>query len=100
MGVDPFRDAEEQAMETIKELRPLLPLKIAQSVVQVKIPPIYASRTFGILQKLGSVKQSEWKQDGSLLAQLEIPSGTKGSLIEKVNEATRGEAEIQILKEA
>ena len=100
IGVDPFKDADEQAMDAIKALRPLLPLKIAQLVVQVKVPAAFASRTFGTLQKLGSVKQSDWKPDGSLQATLEIPAGTKGSLIDKVNEATRGEAEIQIIKEA
>ncbi len=99
VSIDPSKDADSQAMDVIKALRPLLPLKIAQLVVQVKIPQTYASRTLGILQKLGSVKQSEWKSDGSLQASMEIPAGTKGSLIEKVNEATRGEAEIQIVKE-
>ncbi len=99
VSIDPFKDADWQAMDVIKELRPLLPLKIAQLVVAVKIPAAYASRTFGILQKLGSVKQSDWRNDGSLQATMEIPAGTRGSLIEKVNEATRGEAEIQVLKE-
>ncbi len=100
VSVDPFKDADTQAMDVIKELRPLLPLKIAQLVIEVKIPPAFASRTFGILQKLGSVKQTDWKTDGSLQAIMEIPAGTKGSLMEKVNEATRGEAEIQIVKES
>ncbi len=99
VSIDPFKDADSQAMDVIKELRPLLPLKIAQLVIQLKIPQNYASRTLGMLQKLGSVKQSEWKTDGSLQATMEIPAGTRGSLIEKVNEATRGEAEIQIVKE-
>ena len=100
ISVDPFKDADAQAMDVIKELRPLLPLKIAQLLVDVKIPPAYASRTIGILQKLGTVKQTDWRTDGSLQATMEIPAGTRGSLIEKVNEATRGEAEIQILKES
>ncbi len=100
VGIDPFKDADEQAMDIIKALRPLLPLKIAQIVVKVRIPAAYASRTFGMLQKLGTLKQPEWMSDGSLEAEMELPAGTRGSLIEKVNEATRGEAEIQILKEA
>ncbi len=98
VGIDPFKDSDEQAMDVIKALRPLLPLKIAQLLIQVRIPPAYASRTFGALQKLGSVKQSDWRPDGSLEASIEIPAGTKGSVIDKVNEATRGEAQIQIIK--
>jgi ribosome maturation protein SDO1 len=47
VSIDPFRDAEVQAMEIIKELRPLLPLKVTQLLVQIKIPPVHASRTFG-----------------------------------------------------
>ncbi|MEM1545881.1 MAG: ribosome assembly factor SBDS [Candidatus Methanomethylicia archaeon] len=98
ISIDPFRDVEEQAIEVIKALRAVLPLKVAQVIAKVKIPQKYASKAQPIISKLGELKKSNWLDDGGWQGEVEIPAGMQIEFIEKVNSLTHGEAEIQIIR--
>ncbi len=97
-SIDPFRSAEEQASEIIKALRPILPLKIEHISVQVRIPPEFTGRAYGIIKRFGAIRKEEWRSDGSWLAVLEMPAGLYGPFLEKVGEITRGRVEVKRLK--
>jgi len=92
-SIDPFKETEEQAKEIIKLLRPILPLKIAQVSVAIRIPPEYASRVYGTVKGYGTIKREEWRADGSWAAVVEMPAGLYGPFLEKLGEMTRGNAE-------
>jgi len=96
--IDPFRPVEVQVQEAIKALSKVLPLKIAKSLVAVRIPPQYAGKAYGLLSKMGKVVRSEYASDGALIAELEVPAGLVEGLIAQVNALTKGEGEVRILK--
>ncbi len=97
ISIDPFKDAEEQAKEVIKMLRPVLPLKIEEVEVSVHIPAQYVGKVYGVIKNFGTIKREEWRSDGSLQAVVEMPAGLYGSLLEKLGEITRGSVEARLL---
>jgi ribosome maturation protein SDO1 len=98
LSIDPFRDVEEQAKEVIKLLRPLLPLKMEQVSVAVRIPPEYASKVYGTVKGFGVIKREQWQADGSWSATVEMPAGLYGPFLEKLGKITRGNLEAKMVK--
>jgi len=97
VGIDPFVSVEKQAIQVIKAISRIIPIKIAKAILQVKIPPAYSGRAYSQLMKLGELKKTEWRSDGTLIAELEIPAGMQTEVISKLNNITRGEVEVKIL---
>ena len=94
---DPYKPVEEQAKDIVKLLRPILPLKIEQIVVSIKIPMQYAARAYGTVKTFGTVKREEWRGDGSWFGEIEIPAGAYASLLNKLGDATKGSGEAKIV---
>jgi len=92
-SIDPFKEAEEQAKDIIKLLRPALPLKVEQIQVEVRIPPEYAARAYGTVKNYGTIKREEWRADGSWFSVVEMAAGLYGPFLDKLGELTRGNAE-------
>jgi len=92
-SIDPFKEAEEQAKDIIKLLRPILPLKIEQIQVKVRIPPEYAAKAYGTVKGYGTIKREEWRADGSWFSIIEMPAGLYGPFLDKLGELTKGNAE-------
>lgn len=92
-SIDPFKETEEQAKDIIKLLRPILPLKIEQIQVKVRIPPEYASKAYGTVKGYGTIKREEWRADGSWFSIIEMPAGLYGPFLDKLGELTKGTAE-------
>jgi ribosome maturation protein SDO1 len=97
-SVDPFKNVEEQANEAVKALRSVLALRIEKISVSVHIPAQYAGRTYGTVKSYGTITSEAWQSDGSWSAVVEIPAGLYGSLLEKLGNMTRGNAEAKIRK--
>jgi len=97
-SIDPFRDAEEQSREIIKLLRPILPLKMEQVSVAVRIPPEYASKVYGTVKGFGTIKREQWQADGSWFTIVEMPAGLYGPFLEKIGKITRGNLEAKLVK--
>jgi ribosome maturation protein SDO1 len=95
--IDPFKNVEEQAKDIIKLLRPILPIKIEQIQVQVRIPPEYASKAYGTVKGYGTIKREEWRADGSWFSIIEMPAGLYGPFLEKLGELTKGNSEAKKL---
>ena len=97
-SIEPFRDAEEQAREIIKLLRPILPLKVEQVSVAVRIPPEYASKVYGTVKGFGVIKREQWQADGSWFTIVEMPAGLYGPFLEKLGKVTRGNLEAKMVE--
>jgi ribosome maturation protein SDO1 len=95
--IDPYKPVEEQAKDIVKLLRPILPLKIEQVIVAVKIPMAYAARAYGTVKTLGTLKREEWRGDGSWYGELELPAGSYASLLSKLGDSTKGSGEAKII---
>jgi ribosome maturation protein SDO1 len=97
VNIDPFKSVEEQVKETVKALRPILPIKFAEMRFAVKIPSEYAPRAYGELHAATSVEREEWQNDGSWIGVLTIPAGIQEEFYNLVNRLTKGDAEVKIL---
>ncbi|MBR9681472.1 MAG: ribosome assembly factor SBDS [Candidatus Altiarchaeota archaeon] len=93
-----LRPAEEQFEDVVKALLPFIPLKFGKVNLRIHLPMSHASRAYGKLRSIGTVKKEQWLADGLLLT-LEVPSGMKVSTVDLVNQLTQGEAEITIKEE-
>ena len=97
LSIDPYKSAEEQAKSVIEELRPVLPLKMEQMRISVKVFPEHAARAYNALKTFGNVTREEWQPDGSLVAVLEMPAGLYGSFIDRVGKMTQGTIQTKVL---
>ncbi len=98
IGIDLFKDAEAQAIEIVRKLARLMPIKIAKALLEVTIPPQYSGRIYKDLQRLGELKKVDWKNDGSLVAEIEIPAGSQIDVVSKIQKLTRGSAIVNVKK--
>ena len=97
LSIDPYKSAEEQSKLVIEELRPILPLKIEQMRVAVKVFPEHAARAYNAFKSFGNVSREEWQADGSLVAVVEMPAGMYGSFIERIGKLTQGTIQTKVL---
>ena len=95
--IDPFKPVEEQAREIVKLLRPILPLKMEQVSVGVRVPAEHSARAYGTIKGFGTIKREEWRADGSWFGVLEMPAGLYAPFLEKLGEITRGSGEAKII---
>ena len=97
VGIDPFKPVEEQIPAIIKELRRVLPLKLAVAVIGARIPPRYVGKAYGALAKMGKIIRSNYASDGTWIVELEVPGGLAKQIIEQITRLTRGEGEARII---
>ena len=95
-SIDPFKETEEQAKDIIKLLRPIIPIKMEQVSVSVRIPPEYATKAYGSVKGFGTIRNEEWRADGSWTAIVEMPAGLYGPFLEKLGELTKGTGQAKI----
>jgi ribosome maturation protein SDO1 len=95
--IDAHRSVEEQAREIVKLLRPILPLKIEQISVGVRVPAEYSARAYGSIKNFGEIKREEWRADGSWFGVIEMPAGAYASFLNKLGDITKGNGEAKIL---
>jgi ribosome maturation protein SDO1 len=95
--IDPHKPMEEQARDIVKLLRPILPLKIEQISLSIHIPAEYSARAYGPIKNFGTIKQEEWRADGSWHGILEMPAGAYASFLNKLGEITKGSGEAKII---
>ena len=97
LSIDPYKSAEEQAKLVIEELRPIIPLKIEQMRVAVKVFPEHAARAYNAFKSFGNVSREEWQSDGTLVAVVEMPAGMYVSFIERIGKLTQGTIQTKVL---
>jgi len=96
--IDPFRSGEEQAREVIDALRPVLPLRIENLRIAIKIPPEHAPRVKGVAKEFGTISNEEWQSDGSWIAVVEMPAGLHAPFLERLGKLTQGNYQTRMLK--
>jgi ribosome maturation protein SDO1 len=96
VSIDPFKPAEEQLKMIVERLRPILPLKSERLRLRIRVPGQYGSNAFRIIKEMCEVLQSNWGNDGSLEAEVEIPAGVQEGLFNRLASLTKGTAEIKV----
>lgn len=97
VGVDPFKSVEEQVPRIVRALQRIIPIKIARALLKIVVPATHAGKVYSQLPRLGEVKKTDWRVDGSLVVELEIPAGMQQEVVEKLNKLTQGNVEIQVV---
>jgi ribosome maturation protein SDO1 len=97
-SIDPFKSSDEQAKDVIEELRALLPIKMEQMRVAVKILAEHSAKGYGALKGYGTISREEWQADGALVAVVEMPAGLYGPFIERLGKITQGTIQTKVLK--
>ena len=98
VNIDPFKSVEELVKETMKHLRPLLPIKFDETRIAIRIPADHAPRAFGDIQAAATIEKEEWQNDGSWICIVTIPAGIQNEFYDLINKLSHGEAETKILK--
>ncbi len=97
VNIDLYKHVDELVKETVKALRPILPIKFEELRIAVKIPADYAPRAFGDIQSAATIEREEWQKDGSWICLVRIPAGIQGDFYSLVNRLTKGQGEVKIL---
>nr|AAU83550.1 conserved hypothetical protein [uncultured archaeon GZfos30H9] len=77
--IDPFRSVDELVSETVKAIRPIIPIKIEETEIAIKIPAAYTGRVYELKGNYSVIKE-EWQGDGSFVAVVKIPAGMRDEL--------------------
>lgn len=85
------RNAEDQALEVIKKLMPIIPIKIETKRIKLTIPPAYVGHAYALLKNLKKANE-EWLNDGSMVCVIELPAGMQLEFYDKLNSLTHGSA--------
>ena len=73
-SIDPFRNVDEQIKDVVEKLRPIIPLKSENTVLEISIPAQFVAQSYSVLKSTGTLKKEDWQSNGSLKAILEIPA--------------------------
>jgi len=95
--IDPFKTVDELVSETVKALRPIIPIKIEETEIAIKIPAMYTGQVFDLKRNFEVMKE-EWQQDGSFIAVVKVPAGMRDELFSFLNSITKGEAQTKVVK--
>ena len=95
--VDAFKSADEQLEGIINAIKRIIPISIEKIKFAVKIPAIHAGKCSSVIHKF-TVKKEQWLNDGSLVAEFELPVGLQQDLLGQLNSVTHGDIILKIIE--
>jgi ribosome maturation protein SDO1 len=98
VSVEPQKNISEQVKEIVEKLRSIIPLKSESISLEITIPAQFASQSYAVLKSVGSLKNEEWQNNGSLKAILEIPAAARPNVIDRLGSITKGSASVEVMK--
>jgi ribosome maturation protein SDO1 len=99
VNIDPFKHLDEQVKETVKALRPLLPIRFEELRLAIKIPGDFAAKAYGDIAAGSTMEKDEWLKDGSWVCVVRIPAGIQIEFYDLINKLTKGEGQVKILNQ-
>ncbi len=99
VGIDPTRHLDVLVKETVKALRPILPIRFEELRLAVRIPPDNAARAYADIAAAATIEQEEWQKDGSWICVVRIPAGIQDDFYALVNRLAKGDADVKKLKQ-
>ena len=96
--VDPFKNADEQVKDVVEKLRPIIPLKSENLILEISVPAQFVAQSYTVLKSTGTLKKEDWQTNGSLKAILEIPAAARPHVIDRLGSITKGTATVEVVK--
>jgi len=98
VNIDVTKNAEEQVDDIIKKIQAIIPIRMEQVELAIKIPSSFTAKGYGIVAQLAQIKKEEWQSDGSWVSIVSLPAGLQMELIDKLNKLTHGRVQTKLLK--
>ncbi|HJJ91099.1 MAG TPA: ribosome assembly factor SBDS [Methanocorpusculum sp.] len=100
INFEPFKSVDELVRETVKALRPILPIRFVERKIAIQFPMNFAARAFSVVSSAEYVtmERNEWQNDGSWICVTKIPAGMQEEFFNLINHTAKGEAKIKILE--
>lgn len=99
VNIDPFKHLDEMVKETVKALRPILPIRFEELRLAIRIPADFAGRAYGDIAAASTLEKDEWQKDGSWICVVRIPAGIQNEFYDLINKITKGEGLVKILNQ-
>ncbi len=96
--IDIMQSAEEQVDNIVKQIQAIIPIRMEQVQIALKIPSAFTAKGYNIVAQYGQIKQEEWQKDGSWVSIVSLPAGLQMELIDKLNNLTHGRVQIKPVK--
>ncbi|MFX1409922.1 MAG: ribosome assembly factor SBDS [Promethearchaeota archaeon] len=96
--IDLMRSAEEQVDDIVKSIRAIIPIRMEQVDMAIKIPSAFTAKGYNIVAQYAQIKKEEWQSDGSWVSIISLPAGLQIELIDKLNKLTHGRVQTKLLK--
>ncbi|MFW9987138.1 MAG: ribosome assembly factor SBDS [Candidatus Odinarchaeota archaeon] len=96
--IDLMRNAEEQVDDVVKGIRAIIPIRLEQVEMAIKIPSAFTAKGYNIVAQYVQIKKEEWQSDGSWVSVVSLPAGLQMELIDKLNKLTHGRVQTKIIK--
>jgi len=96
--IDLMKNAEEQVDDIVKKVQSIIPIRMEQAELAIKIPTSFTAKGYNIVAQLSQIKKEEWQSDGSWVAVVSLPAGLQMELIDKLNKLTHGRVQTKLLK--
>ena len=96
--IDPYDNVDSQTKRIIKELQSILPMKLEQVKIAVKMPSEYAGKAYGLVKRFGDISQEQYTNDGNWICVIQFPAGRQPEFMEKVEQLCKGRAELKVME--
>jgi ribosome maturation protein SDO1 len=96
--IDLMKNAEEQVEDIVKQIRAIIPIRMEQIEMAIKIPSAFTAKGYNIVAQLAQIKKEEWQSDGSWVSVVDLPAGLQIELLDKLNKLTHGRVQTKLLK--
>ena len=98
VSIDPFKNIDEQVKEVVEKLRPIIPLKSENIILEISVPAQFVAQSYTVLKSTGTLKKEDWQTNGSLKAILQIPAAARPHVIDRLGSITKGTATVEVVK--
>ncbi len=95
--IDEYKPAETQVQEILKQLRPILPIKMVTKEIDITIPAQYAQKAYPTIKHFAKILRENWENDGSWHGMIEIPGGLETDLYDKLNNIAHGSVQAKLI---
>ncbi len=96
--IDEYKSADDQIQEIVSKLKPVIPIRIEEKTLQIRLPVQYAAKLQGYLRNQGKIESEDWLSDGSFVCKLKVPAGIYADIMEELGAKTKGSAEVDLMK--
>lgn len=93
--IDPFKSVNEQINAVLKELKPIIPIRMERVKLALKVKGEAYGKLYGEISKEGTILKEEWGKDGNWVCVLEVPAGLYGEILSTLGKKGKEDLEIK-----